>query len=426
MDSIPRITSFFDFRNVISIVFYTTLCRIVMTSILDLKKSKLTEKCEKKLFNKSHHKRKSHAASSRNNNNFINNNNNNISEQTKVEQTSSIKDDCLAGISDAKNMFITNEIDFNQSEIGSEFICNRTNQSELDEMSFSPLKKYIRKNAIIDENNNNDNNNNNFDDGGKCMTDDNNNELIANSDDNNNGLLVNNNYNDDTDNNNKNDINYNYNDSANNNNINYNKNNNEDDNYSNSGETLHKKASIKVCQKREKIQYIECAKLCVNKLIESAKSLYAQSMAKSSNSKELNVKMDNTSAILLSIAIIVLSFLPAANLFFYVGFVVAERILYLPSVGYCLLIGLSIGKIVNFKVRYKKNLKLKRKHENFRQRNSRSIAIVIVLTMVISTFSLKTIKRNRDWFDEESLYRSAIHVNPPKGRINVLAIKAYK
>ena len=30
-------------------------------------------------------------------------------------------------------------------------------------------------------------------------------------------------------------------------------------------------------------------------------------------------------------------FIPATNLFFYVGFVVAERILYIPSIGFCLL-----------------------------------------------------------------------------------------
>ena len=42
--------------------------------------------------------------------------------------------------------------------------------------------------------------------------------------------------------------------------------------------------------------------------------------------------------VLLALALLVIPFLPATNLFFSVGFVVAERILYIPSAGFCLLI----------------------------------------------------------------------------------------
>jgi hypothetical protein len=39
-----------------------------------------------------------------------------------------------------------------------------------------------------------------------------------------------------------------------------------------------------------------------------------------------------------SLVFLILPFLPASNLFFPVGFVVAERILYIPSMGLCMLI----------------------------------------------------------------------------------------
>uniref|UniRef100_A0A8W7P8V9 DUF1736 domain-containing protein n=1 Tax=Anopheles coluzzii TaxID=1518534 RepID=A0A8W7P8V9_ANOCL len=52
-------------------------------------------------------------------------------------------------------------------------------------------------------------------------------------------------------------------------------------------------------------------------------------------------------ALLMSVALLALPFLPASNLLFYVGFVVAERILYLPSVGYCLLVGLGAGALID-------------------------------------------------------------------------------
>jgi len=43
----------------------------------------------------------------------------------------------------------------------------------------------------------------------------------------------------------------------------------------------------------------------------------------------------------MSVVLLVVPFFPASNLFFRVGFVVAERVLYLPSAGYCLLVALG-------------------------------------------------------------------------------------
>ena len=48
-----------------------------------------------------------------------------------------------------------------------------------------------------------------------------------------------------------------------------------------------------------------------------------------------------TSLVLFSSSLMILPFLPASNLLFPVGFVLAERVLYLPSVGFCLLVALG-------------------------------------------------------------------------------------
>lgn len=48
--------------------------------------------------------------------------------------------------------------------------------------------------------------------------------------------------------------------------------------------------------------------------------------------------------VIISLGFLALPFIPASNLFFYVGFVIAERILYLPSVGACLSIGASVAE----------------------------------------------------------------------------------
>ena len=51
-----------------------------------------------------------------------------------------------------------------------------------------------------------------------------------------------------------------------------------------------------------------------------------------------------SSQLILALAWTILPFLPASNLFFPVGFVVAERVLYIPSMGFCLLVAQGAPK----------------------------------------------------------------------------------
>ncbi len=63
------------------------------------------------------------------------------------------------------------------------------------------------------------------------------------------------------------------------------------------------------------------------------------------------INMSNGPFFLLSIpftqalSLMVFPFLPASNLFFPVGFVIAERILYIPSMGFCLLVAYGWTRI---------------------------------------------------------------------------------
>ncbi|XP_025995838.1 protein O-mannosyl-transferase TMTC4 isoform X6 [Solenopsis invicta] len=49
--------------------------------------------------------------------------------------------------------------------------------------------------------------------------------------------------------------------------------------------------------------------------------------------------------VIMGLAILICPFLPASNIFFTVGFVLAERILYIPSAGYCLLVIIGLQKL---------------------------------------------------------------------------------
>ncbi|CAL4113384.1 unnamed protein product, partial [Meganyctiphanes norvegica] len=63
---------------------------------------------------------------------------------------------------------------------------------------------------------------------------------------------------------------------------------------------------------------------------------------------------NNQCAVVWSVLVMVVSFLPASNLFFRVGFVLAERVLYIPSLGFCTIIGIGIDRLLNIFYKKKK------------------------------------------------------------------------
>lgn len=98
-----------------------------------------------------------------------------------------------------------------------------------------------------------------------------------------------------------------------------------------------------------------------------------------------------------SLGLLAIPFLPATNLFFYVGFVIAERVLYIPSMGFCLLVAVGLRSL----------------YVRTRRRSCRT-ALVYLSAALVLLFGVKTVLRNRDWQNEEMLYKSGIYVNPAK------------
>jgi hypothetical protein len=140
----------------------------------------------------------------------------------------------------------------------------------------------------------------------------------------------------------------------------------------------------------------------------------------------------------LALAMLSIPFLPATNLFFYVGFVVAERVLYVPSMGYCLLLGLGVVKLrkliqhtttTNHNDRSSSTDGKRRStpssspSKNPTTTSSRrrmmkrlpGVILVMALAGMFVVFSVRTWRRNDDWSTEEKLYKAGIPVNPPKG-----------
>ncbi|KAK8746862.1 hypothetical protein OTU49_016865 [Cherax quadricarinatus] len=91
-------------------------------------------------------------------------------------------------------------------------------------------------------------------------------------------------------------------------------------------------------------------------------------------------------------ALLVLPFLPATNLLFTVGFVVAERILYIPSLGYAVLMGVALS------------------------RAGRLRAPCLLLLLV--AFSCRTLQRNRDWDSRETLFMAGLKTLPHNAKMH--------
>ncbi|RZF43193.1 hypothetical protein LSTR_LSTR013873 [Laodelphax striatellus] len=121
----------------------------------------------------------------------------------------------------------------------------------------------------------------------------------------------------------------------------------------------------------------------------------------------------------LALIIMLVTFLPASNLFFKVGFVVAERVLYLPSIGYCLLVSIGVQKLAS-------NVSSNTQHKVLR----------ICVCLLIFVFLARSVRRSAEWRTEKDLFRSAISVCPLNAKVHynmgkvadsrTMAIKHYR
>lgn len=106
--------------------------------------------------------------------------------------------------------------------------------------------------------------------------------------------------------------------------------------------------------------------------------------------------LQHSRMLIMCLAWIIFPFLPASNIFFPVGFVVAERILYMPSMGFCLLVAYGYEKI-----------------KELVQGNSNKMKYLLNMSMLLLllTHARRSYTRNYDWKNEYTLFMSGVHVN---------------
>ncbi|KAM3587532.1 uncharacterized protein V6R79_008198 [Siganus canaliculatus] len=104
--------------------------------------------------------------------------------------------------------------------------------------------------------------------------------------------------------------------------------------------------------------------------------------------------------VLVGMLFLVFPFIPASNLFFRVGFVVAERVLYMPSMGYCILVAHGVGRLCSLVGRWG------------------TTVLSISMLLLLLLFSWKTVQQNQVWLSREALFRSGIQTLPHNAKVH--------
>lgn len=96
----------------------------------------------------------------------------------------------------------------------------------------------------------------------------------------------------------------------------------------------------------------------------------------------------------MALMLLLLPFLPASGVVFRVGFVVAERVLYMPSLGSCLLVAIGARRLATTAHKAQRYL------------------VYLFIFALLLAMSVKTHERNKDWETDFKLFESGVKVIP--------------
>ncbi|KXJ69825.1 hypothetical protein RP20_CCG025700 [Aedes albopictus] len=104
--------------------------------------------------------------------------------------------------------------------------------------------------------------------------------------------------------------------------------------------------------------------------------------------------------VLKGLALMIIPFLPASGII-RVGFVIAERVLYIPSIGFCYLVSYGFVRL-------------------FEKLDIRWIRITLGtgFLLLIVAFVLRTVQRSTEWATEHTLFRSGLRVVPNNAKVH--------
>jgi Tfp pilus assembly protein PilF len=109
------------------------------------------------------------------------------------------------------------------------------------------------------------------------------------------------------------------------------------------------------------------------------------------------------------IGLVILPFLPVSNLVFPIGTIMGERLFYLPSAGLALLVGWGWQRAI---------AGVGTRPASHRHSGPLHLAALTVLAIIITAMMVRTVVRNQDWTDSETLHRRTIQLFPENARVH--------
>ncbi|XP_022698972.1 transmembrane and TPR repeat-containing protein 1-like [Varroa jacobsoni] len=126
--------------------------------------------------------------------------------------------------------------------------------------------------------------------------------------------------------------------------------------------------------------------------------------------------------LLTSAALVILPWLPASNLLVTVGFVLAERVLYIPSMGFCLLFVEGLRRLLfhlqditamSTTASPVRNSIIQQQRSGRRNTwNRKQKFVLVALLILLCLGTVRTVRRNRVWMTRETLFESGVREMP--------------
>ena len=103
---------------------------------------------------------------------------------------------------------------------------------------------------------------------------------------------------------------------------------------------------------------------------------------------------------------------PVSNVFFLLHGTMAERFLYIPSLGFCVLLSFALLRLTKTEI-------AKNTINNPGQFVSANTTVLVVALILAGLYSIKTITRNPDWKDNATLFRHDLEIVPNSAKAHV-------
>jgi tetratricopeptide (TPR) repeat protein len=109
------------------------------------------------------------------------------------------------------------------------------------------------------------------------------------------------------------------------------------------------------------------------------------------------LKIKNKNLYAFAILFFLISLFPVSNIYLKLASTMAERFLFIPSLGYCIILSLLLVKLTN-------NASNKIKFTSIKQMVSRNTLLFTIIFGIITLYSIKIFSRNPNWKDNNTLF----------------------